>query len=154
MLCNPRTCQTEKWEECQTLEFAGLCSSQEELRELSLSCEHSLGMGKILPPVCGVWEASEALWIWRVRRKMANAFRSRLERKVTACIRAGLWNQVKKEEHHMPRVRNHYMKLDTLVKSVEEGNLRQNHEVTTSGQLYAGKQQSQEVTVLLWGQIY
>lgn len=41
------------------------------------------------------------------------------------------------------------MKLETLVKLAEEGNLRQNHEVTTSGQLYTGKQPSQEVTVLL-----
>jgi len=49
----------------------------------------------------------------------------------------------------MPRVTIHYMKLNTMVKPADEWNLRQNYEVTTSGQLYTGKQPSQEVTLLL-----
>lgn len=49
----------------------------------------------------------------------------------------------------MPRVRIRYTKLNTPAKTAEEGNVRQNNEVNTSGQLYTGKQPSQEVPVLL-----
>lgn len=43
---------------------------------------------------------------------------------------------------------NPLQETDTLVKSAEERNLRQNHEATTSSQLYTGKQPPQEGTVL------
>lgn len=77
------------------------------------------------------------------------------ERKATACVLTGLWNQEKKIKLSHTKKENPLDKtVDTMVRSAEEGNLQQNSEVTTSDQLYTGKQPSQEVTTLLWGQIH